>query len=67
LLGADDRGTLRRQAWQTIAHLARRPLNTENFNPCPEYDADADWAEHKKIAAKLKIRWSKQEQTYVAK
>jgi hypothetical protein len=62
-----DRGDLRRQGWKTIAHLARRPAGSQDFwHFHGKYDANADWAVHKRIAAKLKIRWDDKLQKYVA-
>jgi len=67
-LGLPDRGVLRRQGWKTIAHLAQRPAGSQDFWPDHrgKYDANADWEAHKRIAAKLKIRWDEKLQRYVA-
>lgn len=64
LFGEKDRGVLRRQGWQMIDHLAQKPNGARDFLPQRGYDAKADWEEHKRAAAGLKIQWDEKRQTY---
>jgi hypothetical protein len=52
------RAMLRRQAWQSIAHLFPAVAG-DDFS-------EAAWEERKKIAAKMVIRWDVKKQNYVA-
>jgi hypothetical protein len=62
-----DRGVLRRQGWRMIKDLTQQPEGRFDFLPYPGYDANTDWAQRKKIAAKLKIAWDDERQAYVAR
>jgi hypothetical protein len=53
---------IRQQAWRTIAHL----LPSERNKSWPGWLEDEEWNRLKQQIAKLKIRWSEQQQNYVA-
>jgi hypothetical protein len=61
----NDRGDVRRQAWRMIQHLTDRSIDDWNFLPRRKYDADADWADYKRTAAKIKYHWDDKSQAYV--
>jgi hypothetical protein len=50
-----------------IKDLTQQPEGRFDFLPYPGYDANTDWAQRKKIAAKLKIAWDDERQAYVAR
>jgi hypothetical protein len=60
-------GMLRRQGYNMVKSIVKLQPGSFEFYPCPNYDADADWKELRKNAAKLSIRWDVQKQTYVVK
>jgi hypothetical protein len=57
---------LRRQAWRTIASLARRSPPQDNLVSRTKEENDAEWEECKRIASKLRLRWDTKQQNYVA-
>ncbi len=55
----EERATLRREAWQTIASLVQVRAGDRDFT-------GPAWEVRKKAAANLKIRWDVEKQNYVA-
>jgi hypothetical protein len=59
-----DGGMLREQSWRMIEHFVGPVRTSEHFGRHRNYDPDADWERHKRIAQQFKFAWDEAKQQY---